>query len=166
MVAGAVAAVAAIQQARSVEQALVKGGAASKARCGRARQLLLLLLLLLEAQLVLTRQGSVQAARRQVHALTAARGGGRRERIPQSAAARRPEVAAVAAGRHAGRAGRHGLATAAVRLGQLLLSGGVQVACWQRQGTQSLSDRTNANRLELARGHAVPHDTVHSAIRL
>ncbi len=71
MVAGAVAAVAAVQQASSIEQALVEGAAASKAGCRHARPVLLLLLL--EAQLVLTRQGSVQAARRQVQALTAAR---------------------------------------------------------------------------------------------
>ena len=113
MVTGAVAAVAAVQQASSVKQALVEGAGAGKARCCHAR----LLLLLLEAQLVLTRQGSVQTARRQVHALSAASGGGRRERVPQSAATRRPEETAVAAGRHACRAGRRGLAAAAVRLG-------------------------------------------------
>ena len=107
----------------------MEGAATSKAGCRHA----LLLLLLLEAQLVLTRQGSVQAARRQVHALTAARGCGSRVRVPQSAAARWPQEAPIAADRHARRAGRRGLAAPSVRLGQLLLGGGVQVTCLQRQ---------------------------------
>ena len=135
MVASAVAAVAAVEQASAIQQPFMERAATRKT--GRRQALRLRRLLLEACLLLLTRKGAVQTTRRQLQAVTAADGGGGSEGVPLGTG--RPVVASadkapVGRRRDAGRARRRGLAAAALRLRQLLLCGCVQVA-WRCQST-------------------------------
>ena len=155
MVASAVAAMAAVQQASAIQQPFVKRAAARKA--GHVQAMRLRRLLLKARLLLLTRQCAVQATWRQLQPVAAAGGCGG-EGIPLGAwraEVAAAEIAAVSCRCDAAWARRSRFAAAPLGLRQLLLRGCVQVAYPRQPAVVRDAQETDFLRLHTRKAQCV-----------